>query len=221
MEHSRRATQLLAKAYAEQGDPDGWFEAFYARAGGDIHKVYWADLAPNPLLVDWIREHKVPDSARAITIGCGLGDDAETLARYGYEVIAFDISPSAIAMCRQRYPDTGVDYRVADLFDYPPEWRRGFDLVYECNTIQILSGTNRVQAVAAIADLVAPGGKIIVSCRSRNAGERLDEFPLALDRDEINGFLRAGLSETRFNAYDDDQTPPVPHYFAVYQRETS
>jgi SAM-dependent methyltransferase len=218
MENPKLATQLLAKTYANRGDPNGWFEEFYARAGGDIRKVYWADLKPNPLLLAWIEERAVPADTTAVTIGCGLGDDAEVLSQQGYRVTAFDISLSAITMCRQRYPNSTVDYQVADLFNLPAEWRRGFDLVYECNTIQILIGPSRVRALEAIADLAAPGGEVLVSCRSRKSGEQMDSFPLALDRDEIDGFLRAGLSETRFVAYDDDQNPPVPHFFAVYNR---
>jgi len=97
---------------------------------------------------------------------------------------------------------------------------QGFDLVYECNTIQILKGPNRIQSVKAIVDLVAPGGEVLISCRSRKAGEQMNTFPLALDRDEIDGFKRAGLSETHFLAYDDDQEPPVPHFFSVYNRPT-
>ncbi|MDX2493693.1 MAG: class I SAM-dependent methyltransferase [Desulfuromusa sp.] len=218
MENPKRATQRLAKTYADRGDPNGWFEEFYARADGDIRKVYWADLSPNPVLLAWIAERAKPAEMRAITIGCGLGDDAEALVQHGYRVTAFDISPSAIALCQQRYPDSAVDYLIADLFDCPAEWRQGFDLVYECNTIQILTGPTRIQAVEAITNLVAPGGELIVSCRSRNAGEQLDTFPLALDRDEINGFLRSGLSEAHFVAYDDNQNPPVPHFFAAYNR---
>jgi len=218
MENSKHTTQLLAETFAERGEPNGWFEEFYARADGDIHKVYWADLAPNPLLLDYLEKHMLPDGARAITIGCGLGDDAEVLSQHGYRVTAFDVSPSAITMCKRRYPDSTVDYIVADLFNYPAGWLREFDLVYECNTIQILRGSDRTQAVEAIADLVAPGGEILVSCRSRNAGEQSDSFPLALDREEIDGFQRAGLIETHFVSYDDDQDPPVPHFFAVYKR---
>jgi predicted TPR repeat methyltransferase len=219
MHNSKQATQRLVEDYTRRGDPNGWFEEFYARAGGDIHQIYWADLEYNPMLIDWIRGKAAPPAGtQAITIGCGLGDDAEALAQHGYQVTAFDISPSAIDMCRQRYPDSVVDYRVADLFDHPAAWRRGFDLVYECNTIQILSGQSRVRALKAIAELAAPEGEVLVSCRSRRNGDNSDQFPVALDRDEINGFRRAGLSEIRFAAYDDNQKPPVPHFFAVYKR---
>jgi SAM-dependent methyltransferase len=217
METSKRATQSLAETYAKRGDPNGWFEEFYAQANGDIHNIYWADLEPSPLLLDYLEKHKVQNGAQAITIGCGLGDDAEALSKYGFQVTAFDISPSAINMCRQRYPDTAVDYMVADLFNHPAKWLSRFDLVYECNTIQILKGPERVQSVKAMANLLAPNGEILVSCRSRSAGEQSDAFPLALDREEIDGFQRAGLAEKQFISYDDDQNPPVPHFFAVYK----
>jgi SAM-dependent methyltransferase len=147
----------LARSFADRGHPNGWFEEFYRRAGGDIHAVYWADLAPNPRLVSWVDARPPAEAPRAAVIGCGLGDDAEFLARRGYRVTAFDVSPSAIAMCRSRYPASAVAYRVADLFTPPRDWIRGFDLVYECNTIQILVGDQRPRALSAIAELVAPG----------------------------------------------------------------
>lgn len=218
MENPRDATLRLAKEFAKKGQPDDWFEEFYDRAGGDINKVYWADLEPGPHLVAYLKENAVPDGGRAVTIGCGLGDDAEILADSGFAVTAFDISPAAIAMCRKRYPESTVDYTVADLFDHPSNWSRSFDLVYECNTIQILTGDNRARALNAMVNLVKPGGVILVSCRSRNKGEDLDAWPLALDRYEIDGFVRAGLVEVQFEAYDDTQDPPVPHFFAVYRR---
>ena len=218
MGNSKKATQLLAATYAERGDPNGWFEEFYDRAEGDIEKIYWADLKPNPMLLDWIKGRQQAADLKAIVIGCGLGDDAEALSLLGYWVTAFDISPSAIEMCRQRYPGSKVEYKVADLFTLPEEWMNGFNLVYECNTIQILTGRTRSQAIKAISDLVAQGGEVLVSCRSRNIGEGLDEFPVALEKDEIDGFKRAGLLEEHFLAYDDDQAPAVPHFFAVYKR---
>lgn len=64
-----------------------------------------------------------------------------------------------------------------------------------------------------VADLAVTGGEILVSCRNRNTGDQLDTFPIVLERDEIDGFRRSGLAEIRFDAYDDDQAPPVPHFF--------
>src|ERR1700724_1465540 len=75
------------------------FEEIYVQAGQDFTAVPWAALAPHPALV----------------VGCGLGDDAEEAARRGYQVTAFDLSPTAIGHCRDRFPGSAVDYQVADL----------------------------------------------------------------------------------------------------------
>ena len=155
---------------------------------------------------------------KAIVIGCGVGDDAEALSEVGYEVIAFDISPEAIRLCKKRYSDTTVNYLVADLFDYPSQWAESFELVYECNTIQVLPGKYRIQARDAMVSLLAPQGYILVSCRSRLKGEQEDDIPLPLDKEEIDGFIRCGLSEESFEAYDDTQESPVPHFFASYKK---
>ncbi len=110
-------------------------------------------------------------------------------------------------------------YLVADLFNYPKEWFQGFDLVYECNTIQVLPGKYRIQARDAMISLLGGQGDLLVSCRSRLTGEQEDDIPLPLDRQEIDGFIRAGLTEKSFLAYDDDQDPSVPHYWSWYKRE--
>lgn len=218
-EKARREFLAMVEDYRRRGDPTGWCENVYADAGGDPASVFWADLAPNPYLVDWLDRHPLPrPGAPAVVVGCGVGDDAEAAAEAGYRVTAFDLSPSAIDMCRRRWPESSVEYVVANLFDPPGGWAGSFDLVFECNTIQIMPDELRVPTRDAIAALAAPGGAVLVSCRSREAGEREDEFPLALTREEIGGFARAGLTEEEFVAYDDDQSPPVPHFFASWRR---
>jgi hypothetical protein len=52
-------------------------------------------------------------------------------------------SISSSAPCNGRasgFPQSAVDYRVADLFDAPSEWRGAFDLVHELYTLQALPG---------------------------------------------------------------------------------
>ena len=213
------AYKKKVQSYQDRDDPTGWFDSIYTDAQGDHKAVFWADLEPSPYLLRWLKNCSLKNKGRkAIVIGCGVGDDAEALSETGYEVIAFDISPEAIRLCKKRYPDTTVNYLVADLFDYPPQWVETFELVYECNTIQVLPGKYRLQARDAMVSLLAPQGYILVSCRSRLKGEQEDDIPLPLDKDEIDGFVRCGLSEESFEAYDDTQEPPVPHFFASYKK---
>lgn len=209
----------MVREHQERNDPFGWFDSIYSDAEGDHRAVFWADLAPSPYLIEWLEKNPVGWlKQKAIAIGCGVGDDAEAMAAAGYEVIAFDIAPTAIALCKKRYPDTKVNYLVADLFDCPEEWIEGFDLVYECNTIQVLPGKYRREAMDAMVGLMSDEGQLLVSCRSRKSGEDEDAIPLPLDKEEIDSFMNFGVEEKSFLAYDDDQEPSVPHFFATYSR---
>lgn len=215
------AYKKMVKHYQDEDKPFDWFDSIYTDAEGDYRAVFWADLEPNPYLLKWLKESIQQKGKKAIVVGCGVGDDAEALSEAGYNVTAFDISPEAIRLCKNRYPDTRVDYLIADLFNYPPQWFESFDLVYECNTIQVLPGKYRIQARDAMISLLAPQGYILVSCRSRLKGEQENDIPLPLDRYEIEGFIRCGLSEESFEAYNDTQDPPVPHFFASYKKINS
>ena len=209
--------QEMVRDFQNRDDPLGWFDSIYSDAEGDHNAVFWADLTPSPYLVEWLKNNPLGAlTKKAIAIGCGVGDDAEAMAAFGYEVTAFDIAPTAIALCKNRYKESKVHYLVADLFEYPEEWVEGFDLVYECNTIQVLPGKYRKQAMDAMVSLMAKDGTLLVSCRSRETGEQEDAIPLPLDKKEIDGFVHSGLKEESFLAYDDDQTPSVPHFFSTY-----
>jgi SAM-dependent methyltransferase len=210
----------MVRSFQEKDDPTGWFDSIYSDADGDYKAVFWADLEASPYLTNWLQQNPiiVPKKS-AIVIGCGVGDDAEEISKFGYKVTAFDISLNAIELCKNRYPDTKVNYLVADLFEYPKEWFENFDLVYECNTIQVLPGKYRTKALDAMVSFLTLNAYILVSCRSRNSGEQKDDIPLPLDKNEIDGFIRSGLSQKSFLAYDDDQKPPIAHFFSTYCKE--
>ena len=208
----------MVKTYQENNDPTGWFDSIYKSANGDYTQVFWADLEPSPYLVSWLEKNHInKENKKACVIGCGVGDDAEALSKFGFEVTAFDISVTAIELCKNRYKDTKVNYVVADLFDYPKEWFESFDVVYECNTIQVLPGDYRVKARIAMSSLICKDGYILVSCRSRNEGEKENSIPLPLTKCEMDEFVTIDkLKEISFLAYDDEQIPSVPHFFAIY-----
>ena len=210
----------MVKTYQENNDPTGWFDSIYKSANGDHTKVFWADLEPSPYLVSWLEKNPIDKpSKRACVIGCRVGDDAEALSKFGFEVTAFDISVTAIELCKNRYKDTKVNYVVADLFDYPKEWSKSFDVVYECNTIQVLPGDYRIKARIAMSSLICKDGYILVSCRSRNESEKENAIPLPLTKGEMDEFVNSDkLKEISFLAYDDEQIPSIPHFLAVYQK---
>lgn len=174
------------------------FEEIYARAGQDFGAIPWAALAANPALVSWLDQQPAPAGHHALVIGCGLGDDAEEVARRGYQVTAFDLSPTAIRHCHERFPGSAVDYQVADLFHLPADWDGAFGLVVEIRTLQSLPLPQRADATAAIAATVAPGGRVFVRCLARDDREPPVSRPWPVSRSELRGFIQAGLREAEF-----------------------
>src|SRR5688572_32610554 len=142
---SHRAVALeLANLYVQQGDPKGWFDMLYRRAGGEAAVIPWADLQPNPHLGEWLSRAALPPR-RALVVGCGLGDDAELLASLGWSVVAFDISAAAIRWARERFPQSKVDYRIVDRLGAPGEWQHQCVGVGEAYSVQVVPAGLRAQ----------------------------------------------------------------------------
>lgn len=176
-------------------DAEVGFEALYARAGLDLEAVPWAALAPHPALIAWLDAAAPSAGMSALVVGCGFGDDAEAIASRGCAVTAFDVAPTAIERCRQRFPDSHVAYRVADLFALPDSWRRAFGLVVEIRTLQSLPISHRATAAAAIAATVRSGGRLFVRCLARDEHEPVGSRPWPVSRGELRAFIDAGLTE--------------------------
>lgn len=213
---SRQLAQRLAHAALRDGEPTAWFEQLYS--SGATQDIPWADLEPNPNLVDWLNREKIAgDGRRAVKVGCGLGDDAEELARRGFAVTAFDISESAIATARRRFPGTRVHYCVADLFSVNA-WQHLFDLVVESYTLQVLPPALRRRAIERVASLVARGGQLLVIARGRDEANPAGEMPWPLTRPELDSFAEAGLDVVRVEDYLDAESPPVRRFRAEYRK---
>ncbi|MGA2959472.1 MAG: class I SAM-dependent methyltransferase [Thermodesulfobacteriota bacterium] len=216
---TRKIARKLAKEYIDRGDPTGWFEALYSQAAGDSSIIPWADLKVNPGLEEWITRSRIRgEGMKALKVGCGLGDDAERLAKLGFEVTAFDIAPSAVEWCKKRFPGSRVSYLVRDLFHAPQEWKGAFDFVLESYTLQVLTENLRRPAIECISRFVAPGGTLLVIARGREITDPPGEMPWPLIRDELKGFEAQGLKEVLLERYFDKEDPPVLRFRAEYTR---
>jgi SAM-dependent methyltransferase len=219
-EKERARARAIAQRHLAIGDALGWFEALYARSAGDASIIPWADLMPNPNVVTWLDHHRIVGAGRkALKIGCGLGDDAEELARRGFGTTAFDISASAIAWCRRRFPRSPVAYAAEDLFRAPSEWQGTFDFVLESYTLQVLPPSLRRPAISHIAAFVASHGTLLVVSRGREPDEPQGDMPWPLTKEELTDFLRLGLKQVSFEDYLDDEDPPIRRFRVMYRRE--
>jgi SAM-dependent methyltransferase len=204
------ARALAEKAFVE-GRPLAWFEELYQKARDEAATVPWADLVPNPNVIPLFQLVPNLDNRprRGLKVACGYGDDAEWLAEHGFEVTAFDIAPTAIAECRRRFPDSKVNYIVADLFTAPVEWNGRFHVVWESYTLQVLPPALRQEAIKAISRFVAPGGYLMFAARAREEDEPEGSMPWPLTRAEALAFTACGLREVFFEDFAAWSTTPL------------
>ena len=215
----QQKVKSLATEYIHQQNPSGWFETLYAEAQGDSTQVPWAKNMAHPYLQDWLETYPPQANGKsALVIGCGLGDDAETLANLGYQVTAFDIAPTAIAWCKQRFPESQVTYLVADLLDLDPEWHKQFDLVYECRNIQALPLDVRSQVISAIAALPAENGTLLAITRHRDRNTVPEGPPWALSDAELSQFKELGLAEIRRDRFLEGEEVIIEQLRIEYRR---
>lgn len=171
-----------------------WFETVYTEAGDDPARVPWANLVPHPLTQSFVKAQlRGLDGLRVLDVGCGLGDNAECFAAEGAKVTAFDFVEDAVAWAKRRFPQTRVDYRVADLFALPAEWQGQFDLVHECYTLQALSAPMIPRAFSVFKSLLAPQGKVAMIARARGEDEAIDGPPWPLPPSIFDSAREQGL----------------------------
>jgi SAM-dependent methyltransferase len=209
---------LVQKAYA-RNDPTGWFEELYREAKGDEAVIPWADLTVNPNLASWIEKRQLSGEGKtALVVGCGLGDDAEALAELGFKVVGFDISPTAIAWCQQRFPNSPVNYLVDDLLQPTKIIDHQFDFILESYTLQALPALLRPQAMSKISQLLALDGRLLVICRGRDITEPATQLPFPLTKEELAYFEELGLQQVHLEDYLDQETKPVRRLRIEYKR---
>jgi SAM-dependent methyltransferase len=214
------ADRLQAERLAAGGGFTDWFEQLYANAAGDAALVPWADETPHPGLVGFFERQPVAGTGRAVDVGCGIGDNAAFLARQGFAVTAFDLSPTAIAWAARRFAGAGIDFRVADLFKLPDDLLGAFNLVHETYTLQALPAAIRLLAFDGVASLLAPGGSLLVICRSREEAVEPMGPPWPLARSELARFEQLGLALVGLDSFEET-TPDgriIPHLRAHYRK---
>lgn len=196
-----------------------FFESVYENADhDDLSTIPWATLAPNVYLEEHLTQEGSVSGKKALVIGCGLGDDALILEKHGYEVEALDISPSAIALAKKRYPKSKVDFHVGDIYDMPVSSKGKYDFVYEGLTIQSLPPKDRENLVGIIVSLVSKGGELLVYANTQDDTDTYGGPPWPLYDDEFRLFEKEGLEQIHI-LKEDESKPIAPYQCCVLYRK--
>lgn len=131
--------------------------------GVDWDGRYRADELPwdtgvvEPLLVQGVEGLR---PGRALEIGCGTGTNALWLAEAGFDVVALDLSPTAIQRARDKAAGRAAAPRflVHDLIASPLS-EGGFDLVFDCGVFHVFDeAEHRRTFVDRVADALKADG---------------------------------------------------------------
>jgi SAM-dependent methyltransferase len=147
-----------AGGVAGVGGPAAMYEpfaaAFAAHAEDGAYNAHYDRPAVLELLGD-------VTGLRVLDAGCGPGLYAEALVEAGAVVTAFDASPTMVELARARVGGR-ADVRVADL-DRPLSWLDDASQDRAVLALVLHHVPDRVAALAEIARVLRPGGRLVVS----------------------------------------------------------
>jgi 2-polyprenyl-6-hydroxyphenyl methylase/3-demethylubiquinone-9 3-methyltransferase len=122
----------------------------------------------NPVRAAWIAARVPLAGARIADVGCGGGLLSEALAARGAQVIGVDLSPELIEVARLHLFESGlsVDYRVCGGEDLARDQPGQLDAVCCLELLEHVPAPAAL--VQALADLLKPGGRLVLSTLNRS-----------------------------------------------------
>ena len=97
-------------------------------------------------------------SPKVLEIGCGEGATAVFLAKNGYDVTAFDLSPVGLRKTIENADRAQVQMKTyqCDVNEFEPS--TVYDVIFSSGTIQYLLPANRVSFINSLKAATSPGG---------------------------------------------------------------
>jgi SAM-dependent methyltransferase len=120
----------------------------------------WEKGIPTPVLGEIHARKPGVFRGHILVPGCGLGHDVRWLAKHGCTVVGADIAPLAVEKAQAIDVHKIATYRLADLFNLPPDLIGAFDLVWEHTCLCALDPEMRQSYVHAIRSVLKDSGMV-------------------------------------------------------------
>ena len=159
-----------------------YYEAYEDRYQ-QVHSMdlQWASDNPSPIV--WEIMEAFQRTGKFLEIGCGEGRDAAFLLNTGCDVLATDISPNAIAYCRNKFPKWADHFQVLDCLSQRLEEK--FDFIYAVAVVHMLvEDAHRDGFYAFLREQLAENGIALICTMGDGEFERRSDISNALDLQE-------------------------------------
>lgn len=107
------------------------------------------------------------EDGRVLEVGCGPGDDTETLSAVGLKVHAFDVSSFAVEKTRIRVPSATVECR--DIREPLPEQATDLGVIVASLSLHYFAWDETQVIVQRIRSALRPGGVLL--CRLNSTAD--------------------------------------------------
>lgn len=173
------------------------WEAIYAyRAQRVLDSLPWESERPVRPLVE-LFERSGFSPRTVLELGCGDGVNAIFMAARGCQVTAVDISPTALAMAREKQRAAGVDVEFVegDVFELGPS-REPYDFVFDRGMFHHVQVLHFEDYKNLVAERLAPDGLFHLICHHVSDRPTLIVDGLCGPVGKLLGFLSGILVET-------------------------
>jgi SAM-dependent methyltransferase len=140
----------------------------------------------------YLEKYLPPSGANLLEIGCATGQYTIELARRGYKVLAFDLSPDMVAGAKARTAEAGfsslVSFRAGDIRTITDLPVSSFDAILLMGPMyHLVQRDDRLLALNQVYQSLKPGGVLFSTWISRFGifGDLLKKMPDIIFRKEI------------------------------------
>jgi len=111
----------------------------------------------------WLHQVLPESVARAVDLGCGIGQCSDLLAQHADEVLAVDGSAAQLRLARTMNATSSVHFERRDIMEVTLGRDGLFGLVFSANALyRLYAHYDAAQVLTHLRALVAPGGSLVL-----------------------------------------------------------
>jgi len=143
----------------------------------------WSGERPTPIVSETAARQCLTSGAKLLEIGCGEGRDACAMLEAGYDLLATDAAPEAIAFCRRNMPAYAEHFALLDCLR--EKLSETYDFIYAVALLHMLvPDEDRTAFYRFIGDHLKPEGTALICTMGDGVREMQSDISEAFTRKE-------------------------------------